>query len=78
MSQYIRKSKRYFAVLSILRNKITWKTNDTLTIHGTVLSFDAILARLDFVFSDRRPLHIIEQDLSILRQGKLQETNIVN
>jgi len=45
---------------------------------GTVLNFDAILARLDFVFSDRRPLHIIEQELSILTQGKLSVMEYYN
>jgi len=72
MSQYIRKRKRYFAALSILRNKITGKANYALTIYETVLNVDAILDRLDFVFSDRRPLHIIEQELSILTQGNLR------
>jgi len=52
--QYIRKSKRYFAALSMSRNKVTGKANDALTIHGTVLNFDAILDKFDFVFSGRR------------------------
>jgi len=46
-------------------------TNDALPYNGTVLNFDAIMARLDFVFSDKRPIHIIEQELSVLSQGKL-------
>jgi len=29
------------------------------------------MARLDFVFSDKRPIHLIEQDLGVLSQGKL-------
>jgi len=45
--------------------------NDALTHNGTVLNFDAIMARLNFVFSDKRPIHIIEQDLGVLSQGKL-------
>jgi len=31
-----------------------------------VFNFDAIMARLDFVFSDKRPNRIIEQELSVL------------
>jgi len=29
------------------------------------------MARLEFVFSDKSPIHIIEQELSILSQGML-------
>jgi len=64
-------SERFFSALSIFRNKITGMANDALTHNGTVLNFDAIMARLDFVFSDKRPIHIIEQELSVLSQGKL-------
>jgi len=38
--------------------------------NGIVLNFDAIMAALDFVLSDKRPIHIIEQELSVLSQGK--------
>lgn len=71
MGQYTRGSERFFSALSILRNKITGTANDALTHNGTVLNFDAIMARLDFVFSDKRPIHLIEQDLGVLSQGKL-------
>jgi len=71
MGQYARGSERFFAALSIFRIKITGMANDALTHNGTVLNFDAIMARLDFVFSDKRPIHIIEQELSVLSQGKL-------
>jgi len=72
MWQYARGSERFFSALSILRKKITKITaNDALTHNRTVLNFDAIMARLDFVFSDKRPIHIIEQDLGVLSQGKL-------
>lgn len=69
MSLYTRGSKKYFAALTILRNKITQDANNILTNHGTVLNFDAILSRLDFAFADKRPCHIIEQEMSVLRQG---------
>jgi len=45
--------------------------NDALTHNGTVLNFDFVMARLDFVFSNKRPIHIIEQELSVLSQGIL-------
>jgi len=67
MGQYARGSERFFSALSILRNKITGTAKDALTRNGTVLNFDAIVARLDFVFSDKRPIHMIE----VLTQGKL-------
>lgn len=67
-------SRRYFAALTIFRNKVTKAANDVLTNHGTVLNFEAILARLDFAYADKRPMHIIEQELSVLRQGS---TNII-
>lgn len=56
MKLYKEGSRKYVGALTILRNKITGKANDTLTNHGTVLNFDAILARLDFAYSDRRPI----------------------
>lgn len=62
-------SSKYFAALTIFRNKITKNANDILTNHGTVLNFEAIIARLDFAYADKRPVHIIEQELSVLRQG---------
>jgi len=59
------------SALSILRNKITGMANDALTHNGTVINFDAIMATLDFVFSDKRSIYIIEQELRVLSPGKL-------
>lgn len=81
MSLYTIGSRRYFAALTILRNKIVSHANDVLTNHGTVLNYEAIISRLDFAYADKRPMHIIEQELSILRQGNmsvLDYYNIVN
>lgn len=81
MRMYKDGSRKYVGALTILRNKVTGKANDTLTNHGTVLNLEAILARLDFAYSDRRPIYIIEQELSVLRQGKmsvLEYYNLVN
>lgn len=69
MKIYIKGSKRYYSALTILRNKIIDEANDTLTNHGTVLNFEAIISRLDFAYADKRPLHLIEQELSVMRQG---------
>lgn len=71
MMLYVRNSRKYYAALTIMRNKIIDDANDLLTNHGTVLNFDAILSRLDFAYADKRPIHIIEQELSIMRQGQL-------
>lgn len=69
MKIYAKGSKRYFSASTILRNKIINEANDILTNHGTVLNFDAIISRLDFAYADKRLLHIIEQELSVMRQG---------
>lgn len=42
-----------------------------LSSFNTVLNFKAIISRLDFAYADKRPIHLIEQELSTLRQGKL-------
>jgi len=60
--------KGFIPPQSILRNKITGMANDALNHNGTVLNFDAKMARLDFVFRDKRPIHIIEPELSVLSQ----------
>jgi len=52
--------------------------HDALTNHGTVLNFQAILSRLDFIYSDKRPIHILESELSILRQGCMTITEFYN
>jgi len=48
--------------------------HDALTNRGTVLNFRAILSRMDFIYSDKRPIHIFESELSILRQGRMTVT----
>jgi len=52
-------------------------SHNALTNHGTVLNFQAILSRLDFIYSDKRPIHILESELSILRQGRMTITLIL-
>jgi len=42
-----------------------------LSLFGTVLNFDAIINRLDFTYSDKRQIHVTEQEMGTLRQGSL-------
>lgn len=60
--------KHYQAVL-IIRNKIVGSADGTLTSFSTPLNFKAIIMRLDSSYSDKTPLHLLEQQLSVLRQG---------
>ncbi|GBP12866.1 Retrovirus-related Gag polyprotein from transposon gypsy [Eumeta japonica] len=74
-NEFVQKgSRRYYAAL-ILRNKITDEANNILTNHGTVLTLEAILSRLDFAYSDKRPIHIIEQKVNktIMTHGSNSE-----
>jgi len=52
MGLYKIRSEQYFICLPILRYKIMGATHDALTNHDTVLNFNAILSRLDFVYKD--------------------------
>lgn len=61
-------SPRYFEALNIVRNKIIGSASETLTNYNTVFNFDAIIARLDFTYADKRPVHIIEQEMIVLQQ----------
>jgi len=74
MSLYKIQSEQYFIALTILRNKIKGAAHDALTNHVTVLNFRAILSRLDFIYSAKRPIHTLESELSILMQGRMTVT----
>lgn len=71
--QYEGSSKHYQCV-AIIRNKVKGLADGTLTGYNTPLNFRAIIARLDFAYSDKRPVHLIEQELSTLRQGNWSVT----
>lgn len=62
---------KYFQALNIVRNKIIDSASEVLTNYNTVFNFDAIIARLDFTYADKRPMHIIEQELIVLQQRQL-------
>lgn len=66
---------KYAAALSIIRAKITKAASDILINNNTVHNIDAIIDRLDFSYSDQRPLYVIEAEMTMIRQnGKsLQE-----
>lgn len=63
-------SSSYFTAVNILRNKIIGKANDVLTSHGTPLNVNAIIGRLDLTYEDKRPVHMLQTELSNARQGK--------
>lgn len=64
-------SERHYQAVAIIRNKIVGSADLILSSFNTVLNIDAIIARLDNSYSDKRPLHVLENQLSILCQGTL-------
>lgn len=73
-AKYDGSSKHYQAV-AIIRNKIKGPADAVLSSFNTVLNFSAIIARLDSSYADKRPIHLIEQELSTLRQGSYSVTD---
>lgn len=74
MNYYLKGSETYYVAMGILRNKIISEANSTLSAFNTIFNFDAIISRLDQCYSDKRPLYLLENELSVLRQGKLSIT----
>lgn len=68
-------SSKHYQALAIIRNKIRGSADGILASFNTVLNFKAIIARLDFTYSDKRPIYIIEQEMSTLRQGNFTVLN---
>lgn len=64
-------SSRHYQAVGIIRNKLKGSADAVLASFNTVLNFEAIIARLDFTYADKRPVYLIEQELSTLRQGNL-------
>lgn len=71
LSYYTEGSEPYYIAMGILRNKITSSANENLSAFNTPLNFKAIIARLDQLYADKRPLHILESQLNTLRQGQM-------
>lgn len=64
-------SSTHFQALGIIRNKIKGTADMILASFDTPLNFKAIINRLDFTYADKRPIYLIEQEMSTLRQGNL-------
>ena len=64
-------SSKHYQAIAIIRNKITGPADAVLSSYNTVVNFEAIIARMDFTYSDKKPVHLIEQELSTLRQGNM-------
>jgi len=64
-------SSRQYQAVAILKNKVRVPAAAVLSSFNTVLNFHAILARLDFTYADKTPTHVIQQELSLSRQGDL-------
>lgn len=64
-------SVKHYQAVNIIRNKVVGAADATLTGHNTPLNFKAIIARLDSSYGDKTPLYLLEQQLSVLRQGVL-------
>jgi len=56
-----------------MRSKIRGTADAVLSSFGTILNFDAIIDRLDFTYSDKRQIHVIEQEMGTLRQQRRQQ-----
>lgn len=59
---------KYAAALSIIRAKITGPASDILINNNTAHNIDAIIDRLDFSYSDQRPLYVIESEMTSIKQ----------
>lgn len=64
-------SMQYCQALMITRNKITGAASHILNNYNTPFNFEAIIARLDFTYADKRPLHILEEELLVLQQNQM-------
>lgn len=78
INYYPEGSEKYYIAMGIFRNKIIGSANATLASFNTVLNFKAILTRLDQEYADKRPLYVLENELSILRQDNLSIAEYYN
>lgn len=61
-------SSKYYQAVAISRNKMVDSADAALSAYNTLLSFRAIIARLDFTYMDKKSVFTLEQELSTLRQ----------
>lgn len=60
---------KYAAALAIIRAKITGTASDILINNNTALNINAIIDRLDFSYADKRPLYVIEAEMTNIKQN---------
>lgn len=75
MIEHFKTHPKYEAALGIIRSKVTKTASDILINNNTAYDIDAIIDRLDFSYSDQRPLYVVEAELTSIKQGNksLQE-----
>lgn len=59
---------KYAAALAIIRAKVTGPASDILINNNTAHNIDAIIDRLDFSYADKRPLYVIEAEMTSIKQ----------
>lgn len=59
---------KYEAALGIIRAKITGAASNVLTNNKTAYNIIAILRTLDSSFADRRPLYVVEAEMTSIKQ----------
>lgn len=64
-------TSRHYQAVAIIINKVRGPADAVLASFNTVLNFKAIIARLDFTYADKTPVHVIQQQLSTHQQGNL-------
>lgn len=68
MIDSFRKHPKYEAALGIIRSKIVGHASDILTNNRTAYNIVAIIKTLDFSFADKRPLYVVEAEMTSIKQ----------
>lgn len=55
-------SSKYYQAVAILRNKVVGNADASLSAYNTVLNFKAIIARLDFIYMDKKSIFTLEHE----------------
>lgn len=59
---------KYEAALGIIRAKITGPASNVLTNNKTAYNINSIIKTLDSSYADRRPLYVVESEMTSIRQ----------
>lgn len=62
-------SPEYYNCVCIIRSKIVGAASKVLSVNGTELNFYAIINRLDYTYSDKRPLYVLRENMIKIKQG---------